>query len=372
MKLAFLIRHFDPQAGGAERYAYEVVNHLRHRHECHVFCISHRPLDGVHVHLSPNPDRRPRWLSLLRFARWTRRETQSGFDAIFSNENLGFGDVQMVHVRPIRHDLFHRSWLKSVINGLRVLLTPGLWVYLGMEHLRLRPRPGRVLVVPSEMTAHQLTDDLHCDAARVKVVLPGVNPASAPHNPHWIQQRWGLTDRHRLILLAAHDLEKKGLPLVLQAMPHWPEEVHLLVTPDKWHQDHWVKLVESLQLSHRVHWLDRGVDLNEVYPCAHVLVHPTRADVYGMVVLEAMAHGLPVICSPSPFCGAAWHWTTQHEAWLLDSPDDVQGLITGLRRLLEDDDLRQGLVQRGRRLAQQQTWADVATRIEAQLKGLPS
>lgn len=372
MKLAFLIRHFDPQAGGAERYAFEVVQQLRHRHTCHVFCITHVPLDGVQFHTSPTPDGRPRWLSLLRFALWTRRQTRAGFDALYSNENLGFGDVQMVHVRPIRHDLFHRSGWTSVVNALRVLLTPGLWVYLGMEALRLRPRPGRVLVVPSEMTAHQLVDDLGCDAQRVKVVLPGVTPASASRSPQWANERFSLGPNHRLMLLAAHDLEKKGLPLVLKAMPHLPDAVHLLVTPDKHQQAHWIRQVEALNLSHRVHWLDRGVDLNQVYPCAHVLVHPTQADVYGMVILEAMAHGVPVVCSPSPFCGAAWGWTSRREAWLLDSPDDLNGLIQGLNQVLNDEALRSSLIATGHQIARAQTWEGVASQIEYALQRRPT
>ena len=167
-----------------------------------------------------------------------------------------------------------------------------------------------------------------------------------------------------MVLMAAHDLEKKGLSTVLQAMQQLPEDVHLLCTQDRERTSHWESKVKSLGLSHRVHWLSKSIDLDVAYSIADVLVHPTKADVYGMVLIEAMSHDLPVICTPAPYCGAAWSWMHKKQAWLLQSPEDVRGLTQGVIELRQDKRLRSELIQAGKLLVNQQNWEDVAQAIE--------
>lgn len=369
MRLAFLVRHCDPHSGGAERYAYELIHQLSLRHECHVFCIDHVQMEQVTFHRFKPAWRKMRWLGLLQYARWAHTKIRSGcFDAIYSNENAGFGDIQMVHVRPVRHDLFHQDWVSRCLNGFKTMLSPRLWCYLGLEALRFMPRPGRFLVAPSEMTASQLIHDLHCHQSMVRTVLPGVHQAKFEGDRVEFRARLGLTDSDGLMLMVAHDLEKKGLQAVIQAMHLLPDEFHLLCTKDKEHQLHWEHQVLNAGLSERVHWLSKSETLDMAYESADVLVHPTKSDVYGMVLLEAMAHGLPVICTSAPYCGAAWSWTHKKQAWLLDSPDDIQSLVVGVSELRGNEGLRSRLIQSGRDLASQQIWANVANEIELLLE----
>ncbi|MEO5617932.1 MAG: glycosyltransferase family 4 protein [Candidatus Eisenbacteria bacterium] len=53
--------------------------------------------------------------------------------------------------------------------------------------------------------------------------------------------------------------------------------------------------VDRLGISDRVRWLGRDADLHEVLPRAQVFVVATRAEMFGIAVLEAMAFGLPVL-----------------------------------------------------------------------------
>ena len=369
MRLAFLVRHCDPYSGGAERYAYELIHHLSPRHECHVFCIDHVQMEKVTFHRFKAAWRKMRWMGLLQFASWAHSEIRNGsFDAVYSNENAGFGDIQMVHVRPVRHDLFHQEWARLCLNAIKTALSPRLWCYLGLEAMRFRSRPGRFLVAPSEMTASQLIHDLNCPPSVVKTVLPGVHQAKVVADREEFRARLGLTASNCLMLMVAHDLEKKGLQAVIQAMHQLPEEFHLLCTKDKEHQLHWEHQVLKAGLSQRVHWLSKSEPLDTAYESADVLVHPTKADVYGMVLLEAMAHGLPVVCTSAPYCGAAWSWTHLNQAWLIDSPDDIQSLVCGVRELRSNDKLRARLIQTGRALADQQKWVNVANEIERLLE----
>lgn len=369
MRLAFLVRHLDPHSGGAERYAHELVLQLSQRHECHVFCMSHARMDGVTFHVLKPAFRKMRWLGLLQFARWARANVLKGqFDVIYSNENAGFGDIQMVHVRPVRHDLFHQPLVRRWMNAIKVMTSPRLWCHLTLEWLRFRSQPGRFLVAPSEMTASQLVNELHCPASRVRAVLPGVHGAKSDWDRVGFRARLGLMPSDWVMLMVAHDLEKKGLKSVMQAMHQLPGDVHLLCTTDKHHHSHWEDQLARADLSGRIHWLSKTEPIELAYASADVLVHPTQADVYGMVVLEAMAHGLPVVCTKAPYCGAAWSWSHLNQAWLLEFPEDIQNLVRGVCELRSNQELRSRLIQSGQGLAGQQKWVNVALAIEQLMK----
>jgi UDP-glucose:(heptosyl)LPS alpha-1,3-glucosyltransferase len=89
------------------------------------------------------------------------------------------------------------------------------------------------------------------------------------------------------------------------------------------------------------------------------LVHPTLEDTFGMVVLEAMAYGLPVVVSDERYCGIAAGLTDAEDALLLSDPRDGRAIATAVLRLLDDGDLRARLAGAGRERAERCGWLSV-------------
>ena len=84
-----------------------------------------------------------------------------------------------------------------------------------------------------------------------------------------------------------------------------------------------------------------GVDLNRTYAAADVMVLPSRAETYGMVVIEALAHGLPVIATDvGGVTEALGHDGAGIQPGLLVPPDDPAALGSALRAWLGDAGLR--------------------------------
>ena len=84
-----------------------------------------------------------------------------------------------------------------------------------------------------------------------------------------------------------------------------------------------------------------GADLAHSYATADVLVLPSRAETYGMVVAEALARGLPVVAADlGGVPEALGHGADGTRPGLLVPPDDAPALADALQRWLEDSDLR--------------------------------
>jgi glycosyltransferase involved in cell wall biosynthesis len=87
-----------------------------------------------------------------------------------------------------------------------------------------------------------------------------------------------------------------------------------------------------------------GAELAGSYSAADVLVLPSRAETYGMVVAEALARGLPVVASDvGGVPEALGHGADNVRPGLLVPPDDAAALGDALRAWLEDTGMRRRL-----------------------------
>jgi glycosyltransferase involved in cell wall biosynthesis len=87
-----------------------------------------------------------------------------------------------------------------------------------------------------------------------------------------------------------------------------------------------------------------GAELAASYNAADVLVLPSRAETFGMVVVEALARGLPVVAADvGGVPEALGHGADGVRPGLLVPPDDAAALGDALRAWLEDIDLRRRL-----------------------------
>jgi UDP-glucose:(heptosyl)LPS alpha-1,3-glucosyltransferase len=122
---------------------------------------------------------------------------------------------------------------------------------------------------------------------------------------------------------------------------------------------------EQLGLAERVHFLGSQDDLVPAYRAADCLAHPTLEDSYAMVVLEAMALGLPVVVSGPAHCGIARELEDGRQALLLHDPRDAAELARLLRAVLDQPDLQARLRQQGLEFARAHSWESAALQYEA-------
>ncbi|MFC5970139.1 glycosyltransferase family 4 protein [Halomarina salina] len=103
-------------------------------------------------------------------------------------------------------------------------------------------------------------------------------------------------------------------------------------------------------------------DLPGYYRAADVLCLPTHNETFGMVNLEAMACGTPVVTSDLP---GVRQYATDGESALLVPPGDVERLAARLDTVVSSPELRRELGQAGRAVAESFTWRATAERLLA-------
>jgi glycosyltransferase involved in cell wall biosynthesis len=114
-----------------------------------------------------------------------------------------------------------------------------------------------------------------------------------------------------------------------------------------------------------------GADLARSYAAADVLVFPSRAETYGMVIAEALARGLPVVAAEvGGVPEAMGRGADGTRPGLLVPPDDPAGLRDALRTWLEDAGLRRRLRLAAReRRASLVDWSTTTSAVAEALQG---
>lgn len=206
-----------------------------------------------------------------------------------------------------------------------------------------------LILCVSEFTRQGLLKEVSIDSAKVRVLPMGVDvPISTPPP---LAKKIGPT-----MLLVGSSLKRKNLdivPAVLEilAARGCPVTVLRVGTPLP------VQLADAIrQQAGPGRFVDLGLvsdaDLSDAYASADMLFFPSTLEGFGLPVIEAMAHGCPVVASNSsslPEVGG--------DAVLYFAPHDPQEAAEQCLRALTDKDLRTRLRLNGRERAATFTWS---------------
>lgn len=370
LRIAVLNRVFSPTGGGAERYSIALVEELAARHDIHVFAqVLDHDWPGVTYHSVSAPLLRPRWVNQLWYAAATWWSTRRGFDVVHSHENTWHGNVQTMHVMPVRYNLFHaRAGMRRVLRWIKVLTSPRLLAYLLFESARLAGDPQRHRVVVASASLQKFFETAYPKLTQAPAVItPGVKPVVPPDaaQKRSAREALGLPQTGACILFVGHDYRKKGLEVVVNALARLPSDTVLAVVGSPVQMPVFQHQAGHLGLAPRVIFLGVLSDVSQAYVAADLLAHPTLEDSFAMVVLEAMAHGLPVVVSDARHCGIAALLDDGVNALILDNPKDPQELSDLLRRLIGDGPLRQRLGRAATAFAEAHQWPEIARQQES-------
>jgi glycosyltransferase involved in cell wall biosynthesis len=210
-------------------------------------------------------------------------------------------------------------------------------------------RADRIIAV-SRFTANQVAELLEFPESRIRVV---------PHGVHTVEQTKPIEQRRPVILTVGAVQKRKNTARLVEAFRTVPEPWELWIAGSLGYGAE--EVVRKAEVTPRVKLLGYVPDakLQELYRQASIFAFPSLDEGFGMPVLEAMAHGVPVLTSTTSSLPEV-----AGEAAVLADPYSVESVREGLLRLLEVD-VRRHYAALGReravrfswRRAAEQTWA---------------
>ena len=229
-------------------------------------------------------------------------------------------------------------------------------------------RSMRVFVRANAATAHRLLtisesarDDLvryGVEREKIDVTPLGVRPPSTgpTKTPEEVRRDLGAGDAP-IVLCVAQKRPYKNLGALVRALPELGEAVLVLPGEHTAHEEELRREARRLGVEERVRFLGWVGDeeLENLYGAATCFALPSLVEGFGLPVLEAMARDVPVACSNRPSLPEV-----AADAALLFDPEDQAAVTGSIRGLLEDAELRQKLVERGRDRVRAFTWQRTA------------
>jgi len=170
------------------------------------------------------------------------------------------------------------------------------------------------------LTDKQIADfqrHYHTEPERFHILPPGIYPdrkysQQIPDSRHIYREKNRIGADQNFVLQVGSDFNRKGVARTIEAIAALPDAVRqdtllFVVGQDK--PGPFAALAAKLGIKENVHFFAGRSDVAELMAAADLLVHPAKQEAAGIVLLEAVAAGLPVIvtevCGYAPYIANA-------------------------------------------------------------------
>lgn len=273
-------------------------------------------------------------------------------------------------LRQVRHLLDERNY--SLIHGhspiggllsriaarnIRQKGTKVIYTAHGFHFFQGAPIQNWLLFYPIEKVASRWTDvlititheDYELAVERMKakevVYVPGVGVDTSSFNPSGDATIIRKTKREELgveenilMMLSVGELNKnKNHEVIFRAIASLPNRnTHYYIAGRGELKEYLEQLAKELGISEQVHLLGFRNDVRDLYKAADVFVHPSFREGLSVAVMEAMASGLPVVCSK---IRGNTDLIDQNKGGYLFSPGSIEDAKTAIQSIIANDNL---------------------------------
>ncbi len=149
------------------------------------------------------------------------------------------------------------------------------------------------------------------------------------------------------ILYVGSLAERKGLDLLVQALPLIRQkfELHIVGDHECEEKEQLKQMLKDKHLDHKVVWRGflQGEELYKEYQEASVFVLPTREDCFGLVLVEALAAGVPIVASK--YADGSYDVVKEGINGTIVDPFIPSALARGIESFLHNDTDRRAVSQ---------------------------
>ncbi len=356
MKIAILTELFHPRIAGCERRFFELGRRLAERgHEVHVFTMHFERglakeefVEGVFVHRyahSENYLKQNEFRSLfgvMKYSLATATKIVGGdFDVYYSNQ------------WPLLHSVFAKPFAPCLVQE---------WCEVWFDRIvmleKILKKLTRYHVAVSEFTKRRLVNFLDMNPEDVMIIPNGVDYGRFS-NGSSCERKWGR------IVYVGRLVPHKHIEMLIRVKQRIPSVELDIVGSGPLLSD--LRAQADRLGGVRVYGSLPDDRMIEVLKGAWVCVLPSEREGSGIVALEAMAAGVPVVTVDSP------HNATKEMVGAVNGvvvPPNVDGLVEGVKDLLTDEERWCEMSRHASAFAKQYDWELITTKMENYFKGI--
>lgn len=348
INIVHLGKYYFPDAGGIESVTISLAGGaVASGHSVSVICFERTPansdevIDGVHVIRAPITTMIASQPLGIKYFRQCLKYGKNA-DVIHLHVPNMLGALCALFIGKKPRLLVH--WHSDVINK-------------GVLGKILRPLETALLrradcIVATSLVYADASETLAPFKNKITVVPIGVQDAKYEGNglelPHLLEKE---IDNRKIVLAVGRLVPYKGFNVLIEAAQQLPKDSVAVIVGGGPLQEGLQKAIEDNDVKDRVVLAGRLSDaaLHTLFKRATLYCLPStyRAEAFGVVLLEAMAYGLPIVASDIP--GSGVPWVNQHGLSGLNVPvGDVNALANACNLILASQELHARLSQGAR------------------------
>ncbi|RLI37612.1 glycosyltransferase family 1 protein, partial [Candidatus Bathyarchaeota archaeon] len=221
------------------------------------------------------------------------------------------------------------------------------------------------VIVTSNSMKWELQNHFHLPPDKIDVIPNAIDPTKYQKNfnRELVRGRYGISPNERLVLFIGRLVPQKGVEYLIRAVPlilKEHPEARFVIVGEGWSRDNLERLALSMGYKDRIQF--RGFipdhELINLTLSADVLVVPSTYEPFGIVALEGMAAGVPVVASN---IGGLAEIIEHDHTGVLVYPKDPNSIAWGVNRVLSDPGYSRWLTQNAKkRIEEIYSWNVVA------------
>lgn len=348
---------------GSSRYLIETIPYFASKgHEIHLFANSWDPIDHPLVFFHKTPKI---FASNLLF--------REAFNTFSNSLIQKFHKFDVTLAQPTRYftpdigemQFVYKAWIDyklsaGVKDNFKIKFADSWLSWMEKRNVK----KCKEFIALAGCVKKTMVDGYGIPDEKVTVCYSGVNleefhPKNKKLYTGEIRKQFGIRGDEKLILFVGNPFSRKGLDYLIKALLHIKGEKFKLLVSGKDDPQPYIELSKKLGLENKIVYnIGLTSEIRKIFAAADMFVFPTLYEPFGLVILEAMASGVPVIASE--IAGAAELIDNYKDGIILKNPESVNEIGEALKYLFKSDAKTKVMGQRAREKAENYSWMRTA------------
>ena len=347
MKIAFISQYYPPFIeGGSGVYAKNFVEKLSRRDiEIHLFTVKASRPKQPNVIVQDVPFINIKFFSILTYFNnlkkiYKKIEDEIGsFDIVHETDVFGYPLKKIKEKTPRVVTIFHINKIEAdKATGLSRIKNIRDGIGYGLKWERAVIERADKIIAISEFTKNEIIKTYNIDDEKIEVIYLGGYDKIKKFTPSELEQFKSeliINKDYSIILFVGNPIERKNIDVLIKAFEEVECKKSILIITGYGDFSKYCNLVEKLDMQKRVIFTGEvsNIDLQKLYNICDLFVLPSKLEGFGIVLVEAMAAGKPIVATN---VGGISEVVEDKRNGILVEPNNVKELTQARQYFLEN------------------------------------